>query len=138
MASQLSVIPRFLLPQSGVIWRRANLGNRLRDSEVLVVRYASSTAQNAKGKQVVLEKPEKFNPPSHGARLPKKNRPQQQHYGGALSSDEVAAQKRTDYPGMTPPKGTWGHWFWNSRAVHVCITSVSLLSTLAWTLRATH
>lgn len=126
MAAQFS-IPRFLLPQSGLLWRRANLGKQVRNSELLTVRYASTTAKTAKGKQVVLEKPARFNPPSHGARLPRKNRPQQQHYGGALSSDEVAAQKRTDYPGLMAPKGTWGHWFWNNRAVHICITTVSLL-----------
>lgn len=118
-------IPRFLLPQSGLIWRRANLGNRLRDSEVLIVRYASSVAKNAKGKPIVLEKPEKFNPPSHGARLPRKNRPQQQHYGGALSGEDVAAQRKRDYPGLPPPPNTWEHWFWNSRVLHLGITMVS-------------
>lgn len=118
-------IPRFLLPQSGLIWRRANLGNRLRDSEVLIVRYASSSvAKDAKGKPIVLEKPERFNPPSHGARLPRKGRPQQQHYGGALSDDDVAAQRKKDYPGLPPPPNTWAHWFWNSRLLHMSITMV--------------
>lgn len=125
----LFTIPRFLLPQSGLIWQRANLGNRLRDSEVLIVRYASSSstsgvAKGANGKPTVLEKPEKFNPPSHGARLPRKNRPQHAHYGGALSSDDVAAQRKKDYPGLPPPPNTWAHWFWNSRSVHMCITMV--------------
>lgn len=127
-------IPRFLLPQSGLIWRRANLGNRLRDSEVLIVRYASSSvAKDAKGKPIVLEKPERFNPPSHGARLPRKGRPQQQHYGGALSEEDVAAQRKKDYPGLPPPPNTWAHWFWNSRLLHLGITMGTLASLAIYT-----
>lgn len=124
-------IPRFLLPQSGLIWRRLNLGNRLRDCEVLTIRYASSSpaasnpSPGTKGaKPIVLEKPERFNPPSHGARLPRKNRPQQAHYGGALSGEDVAAQRKKDYPGLPPPPDSWAHWFWGSRAMHMCITMV--------------
>lgn len=139
MASHFS-IPRFLLPQSGPVWRRANLGNRLRNPEaLLVVRYfASSNAakagkagkakqqqqQQQKQKIIVLEKPEKFNPPSHGARLPSKNRPPQQHYGGPVSGEEAAAQRKKDYPGLPPPQGTWSHWFWHSRVLHMSITMV--------------
>ncbi|CAN8103383.1 unnamed protein product [Discula destructiva] len=126
-------IPRFLLPQSGLIWRRANLGNRLLAPEVLIVRYASSSSAPAKGKPIVLEKPERFNPPSHGARLPRKNRPQQQHYGGALSGEDVAAQRKKDYPGLPPPPDTWAHWFWSSRAVHMCITMGTLASLALYT-----
>lgn len=124
MASK-ALIPRFLLP---LIWRGANLGPEVRKTDMLIVRHASGVAKDAKGKPIVLEKPEKFNPPSHGARLPKQNRPQQQHYGGGLSADEAAAQKRREYPGMPPPEGTWAHWFWGSRWLHLCITSVSLWS----------
>lgn len=134
-------IPRFLLPQSGLIWRRVNLGNRLRDPEVLVVRYASAAAAAVKkpkakdkDKPVVLAKPDKFNPPSHGARLPRKNRPQQQHYGGALSGDEVAAQRKRDYPGLPPPPDTWAHWFLNSRMLHMSIAMVSRALQMSLTL----
>lgn len=126
MASSCSAIPRFLLPQSGRIWQRANLGNKLRSSDLPVVRHASSISKDANGKPVVLEKPEKFNPPSHGARLPKKTRPQQfQHYGGSLSAEDLAAQRRKEYPGLPPPPGTWDHWFWYNRALHMSITMVS-------------
>lgn len=139
MASHFS-IPRFLLPQSGPVWRRANLGNRLRNPEALrlVVRYyASSNAaktgrpsqQRQKQKVIVLEKPDKFNPPSHGARLPSKNRPPQQHYGGPVSGDEAAAQRKKDYPGLPPPQGTWSHWFWHSRGLHATITMVRCVNT---------
>lgn len=133
MAASSSVIPRFLLPQSGRIWRRANLGiyNRRQfpDPDLRIVRYASASSKGAKqapGKPIVLEQPTRFNPPSHGARLPRKDRPQQQHYGGSLSSDEVASQRRREYPGLMAPRGTWAHWFWNSQGLHLSITLVSI------------
>lgn len=129
MASPLFPIPRFLLPRSGLIWRRPNLGNALRNPELRVVRRnASNTAKNANKGQIVLEKPEKFNPPSHGARLPKGNRPHQHHYGGSLSAEELSAQKIRDYPGMPPPKGSIGHWFLYNRALHTILPIVSLTS----------
>lgn len=135
MASHFS-IPRFLLPRAGPVRPRANLGNRLQSFEPLVVRYASSNTAKGKGgkpspkpkpQPIVLEKPEKFNPPSHGARLPKNACPQQQqqqHYGGSLSGEGLAAQRTREYPGMPPPQGTWAHWFWGSRALHLTITMV--------------
>lgn len=72
---------------------------------------------------MVLEKPSKFNPPSHGRRLPKNNNPPR-HYGGDVSEVEAAAQRVRDYPGMMAPAGTWSHWFLNSRAIHLCLTLV--------------
>ncbi|ROW03726.1 hypothetical protein VMCG_05471 [Cytospora schulzeri] len=136
MASPYSAIPRFLLPQSGRIWQRANLGNKLRSCPDLpVVRYASGITKDAKGKPIVLEKPEKFNPPSHGARLPNKNRPQQfQHYGGSLSADDLAAQRKKEYPGLPAPEGTFGHWFWHSRALHLSITMGTLAGLAFFTI----
>lgn len=131
-ASSSSAIPRFLLPQSGRIWRRANLGihnrRQFSDPDLRVVRYASASSNGGKaqGKPIVLEQPTRFNPPSHGARLPKKGRPQQQHYGGSLSSEEISSQRRREYPGMMAPQGTWAHWFWNSRGLHLSITMVSV------------
>lgn len=131
-ASSSSAIPRFLLPQSGRIWRRANLGihNRRQFSDPVprIVRYASaSSTKGAKAppsKPIVLEQPTRFNPPSHGARLPRKDRPQQQHYGGSLSSEEISSQRRREYPGLMAPQGTWAHWFWNSQGLHLSITLV--------------
>jgi hypothetical protein len=133
MAASSSAIPRFLLPQSGRIWRRANLGihnsRQFSDPDLRIVRYASTPSKGAKqapSKPIVLEQPARFNPPSHGARLPRKDRPQQQHYGGSLSSEEVASQRRREYPGLMAPKGTWSHWFWNSQGLHLSITLVSI------------
>lgn len=131
-APSSAAIPRFLLPQSGRIWRRANLGihnrRQISDPVVRIVRYASTSSKGAKepGKPIVLEQPTRFNPPSHGARLPRKDRPQQQHYGGSLSSEEVSSQRRREYPGMMAPQGTWAHWFWNSQGLHLSITLVSI------------
>jgi hypothetical protein len=78
-------------------------------------------------KPIVLEKPERFNPPSHGARLPRST---PRHYGGPLTADEVVAQTRKSYPGLPPPPNTWSHWFINSRGVHTFITLVRFVSPL--------
>ncbi|PKS06992.1 hypothetical protein jhhlp_005589 [Lomentospora prolificans] len=82
--------------------------------------------KGAPPKPLILEKPLKFNPPSHGARLPRKGR-MPQHYGGSLSKDELKAQELRDYPTMLAPKGTWAHWFWTNRMIHVIITTVGLV-----------
>lgn len=113
-------IPRFLLPQTAQIWRRLRVPNADATGRILV-RYASAGKRGSK--PIVLEKPEKFNPPSHGSRLPKKTTPR--HYGGDLSASEVQAQKRKEYPGLMAPDGTWSHWFWHSRSFHLIITMVS-------------
>jgi hypothetical protein len=93
---------------------------------VAVVRYASK-APAAKGanKPIVLEKPLKFNPPSHGSRLPKKQLPRS--YGGSLTRDEVQQQKRTEYPGMLPAEGTWAHYIWTNRTIHIWLTMVRVM-----------
>ncbi|KAI3399227.1 hypothetical protein diail_7596 [Diaporthe ilicicola] len=135
MASSSSAIPRFLLPRSGRIWQRAHLGihnynhRHLPNPDLRIVRYASASSKGAKAqdKPIVLEQPARFNPPSHGARLPRKDRPQQQHYGGSLSSEELSSQRKKEYPGLMAPQGTWAHWFWNSQGLHLSIT----LGTLA-------
>ena len=72
-------------------------------------------------KPIVLEKPERFNPPSHGARLPRST---PKHYGGSLTHDEIQTQKTKDYPGLPPPPNTWSHWFINNRQIHMFITLV--------------
>lgn len=113
MASK-AVIPRFLLPLQGTLWRTV----RLPVSQSVRVRYASSTPS----KPIVLEKPAKFNPPSHGSRLKKNTIPR--HYGPQLTKEEIAVQNTRDYPGMMAPAGTWSHWFWHSRLLHTFITMV--------------
>lgn len=119
MASATASIPRFLLPQSGLIWRRVPASAASRQSRIFL--RLSTSSSNPTG-QRVLEKPERFNPPSHGSRLPRKTTPR--HYGGNLSAEEVKVQRQTDYPGMMAPEGTWAHWFIHNRWIHVAITVV--------------
>ncbi|KAL2160011.1 hypothetical protein VTH06DRAFT_1666 [Thermothelomyces fergusii] len=135
------IIPRFLLPQTGLIWRRAAPGGStpasvLARNPPVFLRLSrrsstttgsSSNSSNPSG-QRVLAKPERFNPPSHGSRLPKKSIPR--HYGGDLSFEEAKAQASRDYPGLPPPPTTFAHWFLHSRWIHVVIT-VGTLTGLA-------
>ena len=133
MASATASIPRFLLPQSGLIWRRAAAATAPSSASSgpgpvgrIFLRLASTSKPNApSGAGRVLAKPERFNPPSHGARLPKKGIPR--HYGGDLSAAEVKAQTVREYPGMAPPKHTRAHWFLHNRWIHVVITVVRFL-----------
>ncbi|KAI1438632.1 hypothetical protein GGR50DRAFT_371626 [Xylaria sp. CBS 124048] len=81
-------------------------------------------------KPIVLEKPERFNPPSHGARLPR-SRPK--HYGGPTTAAEYQAQSQRTYPGLPPPPNTFASWFINSRAVHMFITMGTLSSLAIYT-----
>ncbi|KAK3320891.1 hypothetical protein B0T19DRAFT_252171 [Cercophora scortea] len=125
-----STIPRFLLPQYGQMWQRIpsaapshTIAKAVTRTTKSFARFASSTSPPPSGPRV-LEKPTRFNPPSHGARLPKKVTPR--HYGGELSADEVQAQKRKDYPGLKPPPGTFGHWILSSRWIHATITMGTL------------
>ncbi|KAK3371675.1 hypothetical protein B0T24DRAFT_514695, partial [Lasiosphaeria ovina] len=141
-------IPRFLLPQHGLIWRQAAAvaaGTTASAGPApQYVRLASSSSSSSSSKKPssssagagpgnVLAKPERFNPPSHGARLPRKGGALPRHYGGELSSDEVQRQRAKDYPGLPPPPGTWGQWFWNSRGLHMAITLGTLTSLAVYT-----
>lgn len=119
MAPSGTLIPRFLLPAHGPAWR----GLRIPPSQSLVVRVRhASTA--APAKTVVLGKPAKFNPPSHGSRLRGNVLPK--HYAPPLSPAERAAQKIREYPGLMPPEGTLAHRIWTNRLLHVFITMVRL------------
>ena len=123
--AQVTTIPRFLLPQTGGLWRQAGTSVAARPSGLPVrIRFASSSgpARDKDGKPIVLEKPERFNPPSHGSRLPKRTTPR--HYGGDLSASEAQAQRVKDYPGLMAPKGTLSHWIWTSYWLHSAIAMV--------------
>jgi hypothetical protein len=90
-------------------------------------RLASSNSKPVpKGR--LLEKPTRFNPPSHPARLPRRNR--QPAFSVPLSAKEKEQQKTKQYPHMMPPQGTFFHWFLTNRTIHVWITMVSILSSL--------
>ncbi|KAI1652097.1 uncharacterized protein F4817DRAFT_2846 [Daldinia loculata] len=81
-------------------------------------------------KPIVLEKPERFNPPSHGARLPRST---PKHYGGPTTDAELQAQSAKAYPGLPPPENTWTHWFIHSRGIHLFITLGTLTSLAIYT-----
>ena len=120
-------IPRFLLPQSGSLWR--GLGRTAKPSRTgsstgrFSLRFASSTPKAEKPAQRVLEKPERFNPPSHGARLPRRNGISR-HYGGDLTKEEVLAQVKQEYPGLMAPGGTLAYRIIYSKWIHLTITMV--------------
>jgi hypothetical protein len=98
-------IPRFLLPQRGAIWRtRLSIPT----STSLTIRSASNKKKNSTSKPLVLEKPSKFVPPSHPARLRK----------------EIARQTKKKYPNMMPPEGSFMHWFMMNKTIHMWITLV--------------
>lgn len=112
-----TTIPRFLLPQGGAIWR-----TRIPQpyTASLFIRNASKGSKKG-SKPLVLEKPTKFNPPSHGAR----RRTEAPRYPGPqLSAEEKAKQDTKKYPNMMPPEGSFMHWFLHNRAIHMWITMV--------------
>ena len=121
--SSSTAIPRFLLPRRSTIWRMPSSKLSAGPS----IRHASKTTSKKgpkSSKPLVLEKPAKFNPPSHGARL-RKDPPR--YPGPQLSAEEAARQKSKKYPSMMPPEGTFMHWFMNNRIIHIYITLVRLL-----------
>jgi hypothetical protein len=83
------------------------------------IRHASSTPPP---KPRLLEKPERFNPPSHPSRLRSKHR----SYGAPLAEHERRAQKTRSYPHMMPAEGTFTHWFLTNRRIHLWISMVCI------------
>jgi hypothetical protein len=83
------------------------------------IRHASSTPPP---KPRLLEKPERFNPPSHPSRLRSKHR----SYGAPLAEHERRAQKTRSYPHMMPAEGTFTFWFLTNRRIHLWISMVCI------------
>ncbi|KAK4162248.1 hypothetical protein QBC43DRAFT_80423 [Cladorrhinum sp. PSN259] len=132
-------IPRFLLPQRGLIWRQIAITGTpsyasspsaaAAAAAAIVVRFNSTKSSGPR----ILEKPARFNPPSHGSRLPTRKGGIPRHYGGELSDAELKYQEEREYPMMPPPKNTWAHWFLNTRWIHLAITLGSLTGLAVWT-----
>ena len=112
MASASS-IPRFLAPRLFLDPSRAIL-RRLPTQ----TRHASTNPPKPR----VLEKPAKFNPPSHPQRLQRKI---PRHYGPDLTAQERHVQQTKQYPAMMPPDGSWMRWFLTNRSIHMYITLVN-------------
>jgi hypothetical protein len=118
MASSTS-IPRFLLPQTQVLFRpRARL---LRPTALLLSARHASKSSSPPSKPIVLEKPAKFNPPSHGRRLPK-NPPKT--YGPALTASQKEIMATKKYPHMMPAKNSFMYKFLTDKWLHTWITLV--------------
>ena len=128
MASFAS-IPRFLLPRADSINRNRLLSFSTSRRKLLFSRHPTPINQSCRNasssaaKPRVLEKPTKFNPPSHPQRL-RNASPRQ--YGPALTQKELEQQKNKQYPNMMPPEGSFMHWFLTTRWIHVWISMVRI------------
>ncbi|KAK2746824.1 hypothetical protein FQN57_002866 [Myotisia sp. PD_48] len=145
MASSIP-IPRFLLPRGDIsktttqylLAPRTRLTVRHDYSSILRRRFNSSSSSSSSSsadissqKHRILEKPDKFRPPSHAARRVVQPRKQPQNYPGpAPSAKEAAEQKTRQYPNMFPPEGTVMFKFLTNKGIHVWI-SMSVLFSLA-------
>ncbi|KAI1954929.1 hypothetical protein LOZ12_000809 [Ophidiomyces ophidiicola] len=97
----------------------------------LITRRPASTSSN---KPRVLEKPDKFRPPSHPARRVLSPNAQPRNYPGPpLSAKELEEQKTKKYPNMFPPEGTVMHKFLTNRGIHVWISLGVLVSLATFT-----
>ena len=89
-------------------------------------RHASNSAPIT-DKSQILEKPTRFNPPSHGAR-----RVQRKLYPGPrLSEEDVVRHKTKRYPNMMPPEGSFMHSFLTDRRLHLWISLVRTFAALS-------
>lgn len=112
------LIPQFLLPR-GIPSKRTLLH--------LTRRHASTTTDPSKPR--VLEKPDKFRPPSHPARrvVPTRNGKVVNYPGPRLSEEEKREKAQKQYPHMFPPEGSVMYKFLTNRGIHVWIAFVCLL-----------
>ncbi|KAF2813355.1 uncharacterized protein BDZ99DRAFT_460608 [Mytilinidion resinicola] len=122
MASSTS-IPRILLPRAQLLRPHTRL---FRPTLLLSARHASSKDAT---KPIVLEKPEKFNPPSHGRRLPKAK---PKSYGPELTATQKEMMARKKYPHMMPPKNSFLYKFLHDRWIHTWISLGILLTLGSW------
>ncbi|RCI14175.1 hypothetical protein L249_6072 [Ophiocordyceps polyrhachis-furcata BCC 54312] len=107
--------------------RRIFIGVRFPTIYFTRLSSSSSSSSSTTDRPIVLEKPTKFNPPSHGSRL-RKGGALPRHYAPPLSAAEAAARKQKDYPGVMAPEGSWAHWMWHSRLLHTFITMGALFA----------
>ena len=128
-----TTVPRFLLPRGAAPPQDLLIRALYQQPRPLRALPVCRNASTNPSKPIVLEKPEKFNPPSHPQRLNK--RPAPRNYPGPrLSESQVEEQKTKQYPNTLPPEGTWRYWFLTNRRIHVFITLVrSTSSTSGYT-----
>ncbi|KAK5120550.1 hypothetical protein LTR85_006206 [Meristemomyces frigidus] len=109
-----------LVPRASLTLHSKQLQHRLLIPSIWSRHQSSSPPPKPR----VLEKPERFNPPSHPSRI----RSKPKYYGPDLSEHERRAQKTRQYPHMMPPEGSFMHWFLTDRTVHLYITLGILVS----------
>ncbi|KAJ5647008.1 hypothetical protein N7490_003380 [Penicillium lividum] len=130
-----SPIPHFLLPRGLPTARTLRtLQHRSLNSSFSTTSAVSRMNKKPETrKNRILEKPDKFRPPSHPQRLVSPARTpsgQPVNYGPRLTAAEREAQNKKQYPSMFPPEGTVMFKFLTSRWIHVWI-AMSILTTLA-------
>ena len=138
-----AALPGYLLPRIGPVSR--SLGSSPRTAHTAwrsprraclkQVSYASSSASTNEGgdtAQRVLEKPSRFNPPSHPSRRAARG-PARAYPGPPLPEAARRAQATRQYPNMMPPEGSFGHWFLTNRSIHIWITLGTLFSLAGFT-----
>lgn len=128
-------IPAFLLPRGPPSTLMLRTLQRQNVRSFTSTSAALKKAKNTSPKQRVLEKPDRFRPPSHPQRLvtpsPKSAPPGQPfEYGPRTTEKERIEQSKTQYPGMFPPEGTVMHRFLTNKWIHIWIAMVSSSSRL--------
>lgn len=117
-----------LLPARNVLSRRtsSSSGSSSSTSTSTSSRFASTTTPSDKHR--VLEKPDKFRPPSHPARHVKRGRVVDpiNYPGPRLSAKELEEKRTKKYPHMFPPEGTVMYRFLTNRGIHVWISLVNI------------
>ena len=119
-----AVIPRFLVPR-GTLPLYPHLQTLLAfptAAQRTLPQCRHASKKPPPSKPILLEKPARFNPPSHGARL--KSKAPRQYPGPPLSAEQLEDQKTKIYPHMMPPEGSFMRWFLTDRTIHVWITLV--------------
>ena len=138
-------IPQFLLPRGArsprtlqtlsrkPISASTSKRNTIRRFSTTPPTQKTSSANNNNDKHRILEKPDKFRPPSHPQRRvlqPRSSSLGQNYPGPRMTEKEKEEQKKKAYPNMFPPEGTFMHRFLSSRGLHAWIALVALPSSL--------
>ncbi|KAL1791837.1 hypothetical protein ACET3X_009588 [Alternaria dauci] len=134
----LQSVTRFLLPR-GPLLLRPQARAFLPLPSPTSVRHASITpkglseefrrrreAQQQRGAPVIPQ-PDKYRPPSHSARPPNRN-VQNRIYGPTITEEDKKRMAQKKYPNMMSPEGSFSHWFFHTRAIHIWITFGILIS----------
>lgn len=121
----ITSIPRFLLPRGqSLLFTHPGSWPKAARPMASQCRYASATSKPPKTR--ILEKPTKYNPPSHSSRTSKRRIPRQ-YPGPPLSAEQEEAQQKKQYPNMFPPEGTFMFWLLTNRMIHMWICLVSTI-----------